>query len=79
MEHPKRTNHYKQFQYSTAGKILLIYTYKVKTENSLPPEPDFPRSAKERWMGLFVWCLCFLSKTKLILSLSSGPINPSSI
>ncbi len=51
----------------------------LEMKHSLPPEPDLPRSARERWMGFFVWCLCFLNRTKLIFSLSSGPINPSSI
>lgn len=34
-------------------------------------------SARERWMGFLVWCRCFLNKTKLIFSLSSGAIRPS--
>lgn len=51
---------------------------KVK-EYSLPEEPDLPMSASERWIGFLVWCRCFLSSTKLILSLRSGDIMPSSI
>lgn len=48
-------------------------------EYSLPEEPDLPMSASERWIGFLVWCRCFLSSTKLILSLRSGDIMPSSI
>lgn len=40
---------------------------------------DFPKSASERWMGFLVWCRCFLNKTKLIFSFSSGGMRPSAI
>lgn len=49
----------------------------LHTGNSLE-ELDLPISASERWMGFLVWWRCFLSRTKLIFSRSSGEITPSS-
>lgn len=93
-KHLQKDNRVLQFHWSAIVYLLFMYSYScihntsrdgwetgtvLKIEHSLPPEPDLPRSARERCMGFFVWCLCFLNRTKLIFSLSSGPINPSSI
>lgn len=60
-------------------KLLFIQRVNYfQTGNSLA-ELDLPMSASERWMGFFVWCRCFLKRTKLIFSRSSGEIMPSSI
>lgn len=52
---------------------------RIRTGHSLAEELDLPMSASERWIGFLVWCRCFLSRTKLIFSRSSGDIMPSSI